>query len=246
MLKSGYSAVTAAAMTTILTGTAIGGTIEGTATYRERVAVPPEATLYVQLQDVSRADAPSVTLSAKRYALAGVPAKFELSYDDALIQEGMPYVVRGSIYQGDTLLFTTDTAYPVLTNGSGTTADLLLVKAQPSGAAVLDGTSWTATGLNGEALEAERHPGLTFDKDGAFSGTGGCNRFTGQADIAGSKISFPDNMAATLMACPPPLDEIERQFFKALQVVTTFAFKGDSLVLLDSDGQPVVQFDREG
>ncbi|WP_108859380.1 YbaY family lipoprotein [Ruegeria sp. Alg231-54] len=245
MLKNGYTALTVAATSAMLSSAAIGGTIEGTAAYRERIAVPPDATLYVQLQDVSRADAPSVTLSAKRYALTGVPSQFELSYDDALIREGMRYVVRGSIFQGDKLLFTTDTAYPVLTNGAGNTTDLMLVKVQPPGAAVLENTNWTATGLNGAALETEKRPALSFAKDGAFSGSGGCNRFSGQAEIAGNNIEFPDNMAATLMACPPPLDEVERQFLKALQGVTAYAFKGDTLVLLDSAGQSVVQFARE-
>ncbi|WP_170558747.1 YbaY family lipoprotein [Ruegeria atlantica] len=245
MLKTGYTALTVAATSAMLSSAAIGGTIEGTAAYRERIAVPPDATLYVQLQDVSRADAPSVTLSAKRYALTGVPAQFELIYDDALIQEGMRYVVRGSIFQGDKLLFTTDTAYPVLTNGAGNATDLMLVKVQPPGAEMLENTNWTATGLNGAALETERRPALSFANDGAFSGSGGCNRFSGQAQIAGNTIEFPDNMAATLMACPPPLDEVERQFFKALQGVTAYAFKGDTLVLLDSAGQSVVQFARE-
>ncbi|MBO9446605.1 YbaY family lipoprotein [Ruegeria sp. R14_0] len=246
MLKTGYTALAVAAVTATLGGTALAGTIEGSATYRERIAVPPDATLLVQLQDVSRADVPSVTLSAKRYALTGVPAQFELSYDDALIQEGMRYVVRGSIFQGDTLLYTTDTAYPVLTNGAGNTTDLVLVKVQPPGAATLENTSWTAMGLNGAPIETERRPALSFAQDGAFSGTGGCNRFSGQAKITGTNIEFPDNMAATLMACPPPLDDVERQFFKALQGASAYVFKGDTLVLLNSNGQSLVQFARGG
>ena len=218
--------------------------VTGSVTYRERIAVPPDATLLVQLQDVSRADAPSVTLSSKRYALTGVPAQFELSYDDALIRDGMRYVVRGSIFQGDKLLFTTDTAYPVLTNGGGSSTDLVLVQAQPQGVATLENTKWMATGLNGKPFETEKRPELVFAEGGAFSGSSGCNRFTGQAEITGSQIDFPDNMAATLMACPPPLDEIEREFLKALSVVTAYAFKGDTLVLLDSAGQAVIQFAR--
>ncbi|WP_170758622.1 YbaY family lipoprotein [Ruegeria lacuscaerulensis] len=244
MPRIGSAVIAVAAMSVALSSAAVAGTIEGTATYRERIAVPPDATLYVQLQDVSRSDAPSVTLAAKRYALTSVPAQFDLSYDEALIQDGMRYVVRGSVFQGEKLLFTTDTAYPVLTDGSGNTADLVLVQAKPQGVAVLENTNWTATGLNGARLETEKRPTLSFAQGGAFSGSGGCNRFSGRAEISGSRIEFPDNMAATLMACPPPLDEVERQFFKALQGVTTYAQKGDTLVLLDSAGQPVVQFAR--
>ncbi|MCX8953812.1 YbaY family lipoprotein, partial [Ruegeria sp. NA] len=70
-----------------LSGVAIAGAVEGTATYRERIALPPDATLYVELQDISLADAPAVTLAAQRYALSGVPAQFKLTYDDALIMD---------------------------------------------------------------------------------------------------------------------------------------------------------------
>lgn len=34
-------------------------TVSGTATYRQRIAMPPEALLTVRVEDVSRADAPA-------------------------------------------------------------------------------------------------------------------------------------------------------------------------------------------
>ena len=52
-------------------------------------------------------------------------------------------------------------------------------------------------------------------------------------------------MAATLMACPPPLDEIERAFLKTMQSVTTFAVQGDALALLDEAGEPVIKLVRK-
>ncbi|NKW78397.1 hypothetical protein HGD90_03070, partial [Rhodobacteraceae bacterium R_SAG7] len=39
--------------------------IEITAGYRERIALPPDAILEVELLDVSRADAPSIRLSSQ-------------------------------------------------------------------------------------------------------------------------------------------------------------------------------------
>ncbi|WP_081894593.1 YbaY family lipoprotein [Ruegeria halocynthiae] len=242
MLKTGQAALAATALSVALGSAASAGTIEGSATYRERIAVPPDATLYVQLQDVSRADASSVTLAAQRYALNGVPARYTLAYDDALIRDGMSYTVSASIYHDDKLLFTTDTAYPVLTNGSGKMSDLVLVQVQ--GTTVLENTKWTAAVLNGAPIETDRRPELAFALDGAFSGSGGCNRFNGQADISGASITFPDNMAATLMACPPALEEVERQFFAALQGVTTYAMEGDALAFLDASGEPVIKFIR--
>jgi len=240
--KLGQAIVAAAIVLTVLGTQSHAGTVTGTATYRERIAVPPDATLYVELQDVSLADAPAVALASQRYAMTGVPAQFELTFDDDLIKDGHRYVVRASIDQGQTLLFTTDTAYPVLTDGAGNSADLTLVQVQAG--PMLENTQWTAAVLNGAPVETERRPEISFAQGGAFSGSGGCNRFNGQAEISGAGISFPDNMAATLMACPPELEEVERQFFQALQAVTTYAMEGDALALLDATGEPVIKFVR--
>ena len=240
--KLGQLIVAAAIALTLVGAQSHAGTVSGTATYRERIAVPPDATLFVELQDISRADAPAVTLAAQRYALTGVPAQFELSYDDALIRDGLSYAVRGSIYQGDKLLFTTDSVNSVLTRGAGDTADLVLV--QVTGQTTLENSDWTAIGIDGTVLNSERPPQLSFAQGGAFSGSGGCNRFAGQAEISGNMLEFPDNMAATLMACPPELEQIEDDFFAALQTVTNYAVAGDSLVLLDAAGEPVLKFVR--
>ena len=50
-----------------------GGTVSGTATYRERMALPPDAVLEVKLQDVSLADAPAVELGSVRIENPGSP-----------------------------------------------------------------------------------------------------------------------------------------------------------------------------
>jgi len=244
MARTGTLALMAASIAVAAAGVASAGKIEGTATYRERIAVTPGTTLFVELQDVSRADAPSVTLAAQRYALTGVPAPFELTYDDALIDDKMRYVLRASIFQGDKMLMTTDQAYPVLTGDAGGSTDLVLVQATGQGAAMLENSKWTAIGIYAEVLNAERQPQIEFAQDGVFGGHGGCNRFSGQAEISGTAIDFPDNMTATLMACPPTQEEVERQFFDALQQTTTFAIAGDSLVFLDSAVEPALKFVR--
>lgn len=245
MLETGRAFWATGALVATLGSAALAGTVEGSATYRERIAIPPEASLFVELQDVSRADAPALTLAAQRYALNAVPARYELTYDDTLIQDGHRYVVRASIAQGHKLLFTTDTTYPVITDGTGNSADLMLVQVQAQGATMLENTQWTAATLNGAPIETDRRPELDLAEGGAFSGTGGCNRFSGQAEISGNQIEFPDNMAATLMACPPPLDEVERGFFQAMQSVTSFALQGDALAFLDAAGEPVIKLVRK-
>ncbi len=67
-----------------------------------------------------------------------------------------------------------------------------------------------AEGLDDERTRAE------FATNGRFASTIGCNRIAGKPTVSGVKISFGP-MAATRMACPPPLDTIERQYLAALE-----------------------------
>jgi uncharacterized lipoprotein YbaY/heat shock protein HslJ len=105
-------------------------TVRGTAAYRERIALPPDAVLEAELQDVSRADAPAIVLGSFRAGPAGqVPIPFAIPYDTARIDPARRYVVRARILAGDRLLFTSDTAAPVLTQGAGDRVNLTLVRA---------------------------------------------------------------------------------------------------------------------
>jgi len=107
------------------------GVIRGSASYRERIAMLPGAVFEATLLDVSRQDAPAEPLASARVEDPGkLPIRFELPYDPARLDERHSYVVRGRIANGDRLMFTTDTAYPVLTRGNGNEVDMLLVRAR--------------------------------------------------------------------------------------------------------------------
>ena len=101
-------------------GDAASATLTGTVTHLPRIALPPDAVVVVRLLDVSRADAPSTPLAESRVEAPGqVPIPFSLGYDPSQIQPRRRYVVRAEILDArGALLWTTDTAYPVLTNGA--------------------------------------------------------------------------------------------------------------------------------
>lgn len=87
-------------------------TLTGTATYRERIALPPDSRLVVAISDVSLADAPSVTIAQNETATAGkqVPLPFSLGYDRTRIQPGRDYAVSARILDGQgQLAWITDT-----------------------------------------------------------------------------------------------------------------------------------------
>ncbi|NTU78537.1 MAG: LPXTG cell wall anchor domain-containing protein [Chloroflexales bacterium] len=96
--------------------------VTGTVIYLERILPPPTAKVNVQLQEVSRADAPATVLAEQSIDTAGKgpPYAFSLSYDPAQIVDRGRYIVRAEIRDGEQLLFTTTTSYPVITQGNPT------------------------------------------------------------------------------------------------------------------------------
>ncbi len=109
---------------------ALAGTLQGTASYRERMMLPPDAVFEAQLQDISRADAPATVLGRARLDPAGQPPfRFEIAYDDTAVKPGSRYAVRATVTHRGQLLFTTDRIYPVL-DGRDAPLELLLVSAR--------------------------------------------------------------------------------------------------------------------
>jgi putative lipoprotein len=103
--------------------------VSGTVTYRQRSALPADAILTVRILDASRADASATVIAEQRVPTAGkqVPIPFDLAYDRSKIQERNRYVVRAEIRDGERLLFTTDTSYPVITQGNPRSVEINLV-----------------------------------------------------------------------------------------------------------------------
>ncbi|CDX19371.1 Putative lipoprotein (fragment) [Mesorhizobium sp. ORS 3324] len=89
-------------------------TLTGEVTYRERIALPPNAVLSVELADVSLADAPATVIVARRFVPAGqVPIRFEIGFDSKAILPGRTYALQARITVDGRLLFTTDTRHEV-------------------------------------------------------------------------------------------------------------------------------------
>ncbi|HEY6124926.1 MAG TPA: YbaY family lipoprotein, partial [Steroidobacteraceae bacterium] len=89
--------------------------ITGTATYRERIMPPPDATLDVVLEDVTRADAPAEEIVRTMQRLSTAPPySISIWFDPARIIPNHRYNVRAKITAGGKLWFISDTAHPVL------------------------------------------------------------------------------------------------------------------------------------
>jgi putative lipoprotein len=236
---------------------ALAQVINGTATYRERMAMPSGAVFEAVIEDVSRADAPATTFASTRIMSPGnPPIAFAIEYEPAKVLPDRRYVVRARILLGDQIMFVSDTAAPVLTRGSPTSVNILLRRVasaqsgsgagapSPAGKAALEGTYWRAIELAGKpvpALNEKREANLVFQSGGRLSASDGCNRLTGSYTLKGDDGVTFGQMAGTQMAC---LDsgETERAFRAALKGASRWRIEGDRLELFDAAGTRLAAF----
>jgi putative lipoprotein len=103
--------------------------IQGSVTYLERIALPPNAQLEIVLADVSLADAPYKAIAEKKINPTGqVPIQFELNYDPKKITMNHTYAVMARITDEGKLLFINDQSYQVITRGQPNTVTMVLKK----------------------------------------------------------------------------------------------------------------------
>lgn len=128
--------------------------INGTVSYRERMALPQGAVVAVRLEDQSRADAPAVTIAQTQVSpITQVPIPFTLSYDPAALKPGMRYGLRADIRAPDgQLMFVTDTFNAVDPAAIAPAYPLMLVRT--GGAATAHADPWAAAKARGVAFRA--------------------------------------------------------------------------------------------
>jgi putative lipoprotein len=230
--------------------TKAGGSVKGTALYRERMALPPDAIFEATLEDVSKADGPAEVIGQVRLDGPGnPPIHFEIRYDTARIDPNHRYAVRGRIMVGGKLLFSTDQLYQVLTAGHANEVELLLRRVatgeNSSSAEPLENTYWKLTNLGNTAVPAaseQKQPPFVLDSQTRrVSGSGGCNRLTGSYELNEDHLKF-SQMASTMMACLEGMDT-EKAFLQALEQVTTWKIAGQQLDFFDAAGNLIARFE---
>jgi len=103
--------------------------VTGSVSYRERIALPTDATIHVSLLDVSLMDVAAKLITEQTITPQHqVPIPFELEFDPRAIDERMTYAVRATIRSSGKLIFTTDRSYQVLTRGHSSHVELILVR----------------------------------------------------------------------------------------------------------------------
>lgn len=224
--------------------TASEKTLKGEIVYRERIALPPNAKVTVQLADVSLADAPAAIIGEQQISTTGqVPIKFEIRFDPSVIQPNMTYALQARISVDNQLWFTTDTRHQVdpLSDVSQT---IMVRKVSGGSNPVSDtifGKEWQADFIAGINALPESRATLRLTEDGRMGGKGPCNSYFANATIEGDKLTI-GQAGSTQMACAPDLMKAEQALFSAFAKVASYELADGKLTMFDEDGVEVLKF----
>lgn len=218
--------------------------LTGEVFYRERMALPPGASLHVGLVALP-AGRPVVGAGAAIPAGGQVPLQFSLAIRSEVAKSGGTFGLVAEIRQGDTPIFRNavpvpvDLAAPLPTSILVTRTHIVPVPPEPQIDQDLINTAWNVTSIGGSPITGERPLTLTIAPDLRANGHAGCNSYFTQATLEGGKLQFA-HPAATLMACSPDLMAQESAFFAALIAVSSYEISEDSLRLLDAAEVPLI------
>ena len=115
------------------------------------------------------------------------------------------------------------------------------------GLAGLEGTSWTATGINNgkQAVVSDATTSAItaqFGTDEVLSGFGGCNNYTSTWTTTEPDGLVIGPIGSQLKACEQDVMDTENQYFAALATVTTYQLEGNQLTLRDAEGATQVTY----
>jgi putative lipoprotein len=239
------------------------GRVDGSATYRERMALSPDAELRVQLFEMAQDSAPTqVADTTVRPRGRQVPLPFVLRYDPKAVDPKHVYAVRATILSEGRLLFTSTAVVKVITWDHPDRVDLVLTRAAgaaTAGTAATDtaaadaagaapgglwGTSWVLQGIGGAPAIDDARATLEFPEAGKTAGRGSCNHFFGSVSVTDSTIAFGP-LGATRMACAEAVMGQETRYLKALQDAERYAVEGNVLLVYVKGMDEPLRFTRQ-
>jgi len=109
----------------------------------------------------------------------------------------------------------------------------------------IEDMTWLLSGLLVDDKMAELPDGAMVSlrmEDGDAGGSGGCNSYFTSYELDGFELTF-GSIGSTMMACLPPLMDLEQAYFANLQQVAAYQSGGIEMALLDADGNLLLEFD---
>ncbi|MEW6119265.1 MAG: META domain-containing protein [Pseudomonadota bacterium] len=213
--------------------------IAGSVRSAERITLPADALLTVELIEAPRPDGLSGAGRLARLTLPThgrqMPLAFELPFYPDDVDPAGRYVLRATLVgSGGEVLYATRDPSPVLTRGAGMRADVALQSVRDAvPAATLENTYWKLVEVAGQAARAlpgEREAHMLL-LAGRASGNSGCNKLMGTYVLGSQGSLSMGPLASTRMACPARMMAQEAALLDAFARTTAYRIGGRTLSL---------------
>lgn len=232
-------------------------TITGEVTYRERVALPPDASLNMLLVDLdARRDEPLAGAAAIISRPGQVPLQFTFRVESQAIDDDGRYGLIAEIISHDHIWFRNSVPVPLDLASDAPVLIIVSLDAEPVEAdepetgdgdlevkTELFDTVWLIDAIGGEPVLDRTRPTLSIAADRRAGGSGGCNNWFAEARFDGAALYF-GAVAATRMACGPEVMRQEAALFKALEAVSAYELDSGRLALTDNADTVLVELHR--
>ena len=134
----------------------------------------------------------------------------------------------------------------MMTPAVGQTPQAESPTSSPASGESLEGTHWALVSLGKPGEETPVIEGsnvtLEFEDDGQVGGSGGCNSYSGQYQVDGNTIAFPE-VVSTLMACADEqITAQETRYLQALGTTGRYTIADDRLSIMYDNDQNVLNF----
>ena len=223
-------------------------TINGTLSYRERIALSPGAQIEIVVSDITLGRDQELILSRELNTIgrASPPIPFSIDVSKLNLSDGPLYGLRAFIRERDgTILFRTSEPFLLnLRSDAVDIGDIMLSMTSPDDPGVTgipgvqDG-EWRVTQIGGDVVPETSAPTMTFAADGRFYGSTSCNRFNSSYSLDGNTLEV-GNLAATKRACDPGLMQQERRFLDAITLIENASLEQGGFLVLSGNGQRLV------
>lgn len=196
--------------------------ITGSLSYRQRIALPPDAEASILVYEEGPADIAREEIAKETFALNGrqVPIPFQVVVPADIELERDRLSLRAQIHDGaGALIWTSDTAN-IFDRIEGLyeagNVNLVPTKATTVSMDELTAHEWMAARLNGEPLFQSSQITLNFEDDGRVSGSSSCNSYTGSFKLNAGRLTFGP-LAMTRRACfPQAVMDQEQDFVEVM------------------------------
>lgn len=221
--------------------------------YLDRRMLPPGAVLNVTLEDVSLADAPSVTLSTESMDIAGAPPyPVTLNYDVNKVKANHRYSVRATVKVDNKLIMTSTSAMDPFAADAKQPLAVKLDRVAPAQNAApkanqpsLAGPQWQLVTLSGQAVQPGAGGNSAFIQFDATtknaSGFSGCNNFHSALESQTATTLTLGQAASTRKMCMDGM-ELEQAFLAALPEFSTYSINNNILSIKDNNGNVIATF----